>query len=558
MLDSKAYKEYYYVASRAKPLKAKTKYKKKEDEPVTPSKSKSALAAEEVPDVPKYNLESEEELWTFSQDDEDDVEESDMNDESEETKSDNDGDDLTHPNLSTYKADDEEEEEEKADNNEVSSDQRVYTPPDHQLTDKEENQKGDNEVKEGKEEQEEEEQYRDLNINLQRSDAEMTDAQQENVQANQVTEDTHVTLTTVPPAFDQRVSALETKMSEFKQTSQFADAVSSIPGIVDNYLASKMKEAVDVVDSTMKAIIKEQVQAQVSKIMPKIEKYVTESLGAKVLVLSTNQPRTSYVVAASLLEFKLKKILIDKMEKNKSINRSDIEKDLYNSLVESYNSEKDIISSYGDVVTLKRGRNDQDKDEEPSAGSNRGSQPKSLNKSAPAEEHGGSSSRKHTTSITKTKATDYGQDLKRQKFYGYDSNMETSKDVYSRHKIIAVTSLKIMKEGDFKRLRRQDIKDMLLLLVQKRVEDLHLGVESYQKKINLRCPNTYCSNLTRMTPYTAYPDIQGIIYEEEMKKNRLMRTDELHKFSDGTLNHIRIALNDIATGIKMDYLPKRK
>nr|GEW58946.1 hypothetical protein [Tanacetum cinerariifolium] len=220
MLDSKAYKEYYYVASRAKPLKAKTNYKKKEDEPVTPSKSKSALAAEgtrlntpakvtgtnegagvrpEVPDVPKYNLESEEELWTFSQDDEDDVEESDMNDESEETKSDNDGDDLTHPNLSTYKADDEEEEEEKADNNEVSSDQRVYTPPDHQLTDKEENQEGDNEVKEGEEEQEEEEQYRDLNINLQRSDAEMTDAQQENVQANQVTEDTHVTLTTVPP-----------------------------------------------------------------------------------------------------------------------------------------------------------------------------------------------------------------------------------------------------------------------------------------------------------------------------------------------------------------------
>ncbi|GKF63975.1 hypothetical protein Tco_0187423, partial [Tanacetum coccineum] len=46
--------------------------------------------------------------------------------------------------------------------------------------------------------------------------------------------------------FEQRVSALETKMFEFNQTSQFAEAVSSILGIVDQYLASKMKEAVNV------------------------------------------------------------------------------------------------------------------------------------------------------------------------------------------------------------------------------------------------------------------------------------------------------------------------
>ncbi|GKF52983.1 hypothetical protein Tco_0159893, partial [Tanacetum coccineum] len=77
--------------------------------------------------------------------------------------------------------------------------------------------------------------------------------------------------------FDQRVFALESKMSKFRQTSQFPEAISSIPGIVDTYLAFKMKEAVDI-DSTMKEIIKEQVQAQISMIMPKIEKYVTESV----------------------------------------------------------------------------------------------------------------------------------------------------------------------------------------------------------------------------------------------------------------------------------------
>ncbi|GJU99161.1 hypothetical protein Tco_1328432 [Tanacetum coccineum] len=37
-----------------------------------------------------------------------------------------------------------------------------------------------------------------------------------------------------------------------------------------------------------------------------------------------------------------------------------------------------------------------------------------------------------------------------------------------------------------------------------------------------------------------------------------MRTDELHKFSDGTLNSVRSALHDITSGIRMEYLPKRK
>nr|GFB70554.1 hypothetical protein [Tanacetum cinerariifolium] len=39
------------------------------------------------------------------------------------------------------------------------------------------------------------------------------------------------------------------------------------------------------------------------------------------------------------------------------------------------------------------------------------------------------------------------------------------------------------------------------------------------------------------------------------KKNRLMRIDELHKFSDGTLNDVRNALNDHLKGIRMQYLP---
>nr|GEX64840.1 hypothetical protein [Tanacetum cinerariifolium] len=139
------------------------------------------------------------------------------------------------------------------------------------------------------------------------------------------------------------------------------------------------------------------------------------------------------------------------------------------------------------------------------------------------------------------------------------------------------------KEGDFKRLRLQDIEDMLLLLVQgklsnltveerlafnvslrmftrsiviqRRVEDLQLGVESYQKKLNLTRPDTYRSDLKRREAYTAYSNPRGFIYQNKDKKNRLMRIDELHKFSDGTLNDVRNALDDRLKGIRMQYLP---
>ncbi|GJU48711.1 hypothetical protein Tco_1218266 [Tanacetum coccineum] len=133
------------------------------------------------------------------------------------------------------------------------------------------------------------------------------------------------------------------------------------------------------------------------------------------------------------------------------------------------------------------------------------------------------------------------------------------------------------------RLRLQDIEDMLILLVQgkltnlnvedrlafgvslrmftrsiviqRRVEDLQLGVESYQKKLNITKPDTYRSDLKRRDAYTAYSNPRGFIYQNKDKKNKLMRIDELHKFSDGTLDDVRTALNDRLKGIRMEYLP---
>ncbi|GJW60142.1 hypothetical protein Tco_0109477 [Tanacetum coccineum] len=78
------------------------------------------------------------------------------------------------------------------------------------------------------------------------------------------------------------------------------------------------------------------------------------------------------------------------------------------------------------------------------------------------------------------------------------------------------------KEGDFNRLRIQDIEDMLLLLVQ-------------GKLINLTIK-------------------ERIAFNNKDKKNILMRIDELHKFSDGTLNDVRTALDDRLKGIQNEVI----
>nr|GFA85600.1 hypothetical protein [Tanacetum cinerariifolium] len=70
----------------------------------------------------------------------------------------------------------------------------------------------------------------------------------------------------------------------------------------------------------------------------------------------------------------LKKILIEKMEGDKSVQRSDEQRNLYKALVDAYKADKIILDSYGETVILKRRRDDDDdQDEGPSTGSDRGS-----------------------------------------------------------------------------------------------------------------------------------------------------------------------------------------
>ncbi|GJV09774.1 retrovirus-related pol polyprotein from transposon TNT 1-94 [Tanacetum coccineum] len=807
------------------------------------------------------------------------VSDHDDDDDDERTESNNDGEDFVHPKFLTH--DDEARQEEV--NEEDSFDPRVQTPSHVESTDDED----DNEEVQGvniegeamdeaanNEKDKGNELYRDLNVNLEGRDVEMTDDQPTNVQTTQVTEDTHVIITPV-----------------ILEGQQQSSSVSS--GFISNMLNPRLDRIIDSIFNTEATSL---VDVLVTTIVePPLVFATTLPLPPTPLIthmqqtpfpIPTTAPSTSlqtlpnfqFLLFSTLLTYLENKMndavktvvqlqsdrlrdeaqaknedFLNKLDDNikKIIKEQFKEQDMAQALVEAYESDKLILDTYGDTVSFKRRRDDEDKDKEPFAGSNWGSKrrragkepestsapkekiskttgkstdgSKSQHKSAGESAHtkepmhtdkdleepthqefdigataeqsdeetsqhpdwfqkpakpptpdrdwnktlpaihgpvqpwlsnlareegpresfdelmdtpldfsafmmnrlkidtltpellagptfelmkgtckslveleyffeevykattdrldwhnpegqqfphdlrkplplipnsrgrqvipfdhfinndlaylsGGVSSRTYATSVTKTQAADYGhikwiEDLvpntmwsevpvnydkhalwgishwgrKRQQFYGFAANRESARDVYSKRRIIVVTKLQTVewygykhldwitvrrdddklytfKEGDFKRLRLQDIKDMLILLVQgkltnlnvedrlafgvslrmftrsiviqRRVEDLQLGVESYQKKLNITKPDTYRSDLKRKDAYTTYSIPRGFIYLNKDKKNRLMRIDELHKFSDGTLDDVRTALNDRLKGIRMEYLPK--
>nr|GEV85467.1 hypothetical protein [Tanacetum cinerariifolium] len=367
--------------------------------------------------------------------------------------------------------------------------------------------------------------------------------------------------------------------------------------------------------------------------------------------------------AATLIDFELKNIMIDKIDKSESYLVAPEHRECYEGLIKSYELDTAIFSIYGKVYSLKRSRKDKDKDpstrsdrglkkrktskdaelakgpkaKESQSGSSKGdkSQSKSSGKSVQSKEpvfvvadsdmpqdqvekpgnddeelnekvaskrecykalseklnwenpeggdypfditkplplvmignrqkvhvdyffnndlkylQGGVLTMTYTTSITKTKAAQYDLpgikdmvpniwspvkvEVMRKHGYGY------LQEIIVRR---ADNDLYRFKEGDFSRLRINDIEDMLLLVVQNRLTNL-LETTKY--------------GIRKRDPYNPYQDPQGFIYVDDNGRNRLMRSDELYKFSDGTLTRLQNLLGDITKNIRMEYKPKRR
>ncbi|GKA09358.1 hypothetical protein Tco_0688689 [Tanacetum coccineum] len=346
--------------------------------------------------------------------------------------------------------------------------------------------------------------------------------------------------------------------------NQFAKAVSSILGILDAYLANKMHEA-----------IKTTVQL--------IEKTVNEQLKAEVMTRSSTESKTSLAIAANLFELELKKILIEKMESNKpptpnrdwnktlpadhgpvqpwlsKLSREENPRDSFDELTDTPFDFSVFVMNRLNVETLTpkllagptfklmkgtckslveleyffeevyKTTTEQINWHNPE-----GQQyPHDLRKPLPVIPNscsrqvipfdhfinndlaylcGGVSSRTYATSVTKTKDADYSH-------------------------------IKWIKELVPNAMWR----NMLVMYIP--------DVESSLSQ-SFRLSNGMATNIWIGSPFEKMMTSFTHLMKNRDKKNKLIRVDELHKFSDGTLKYVQAALEDRLKGIRMEYLPQ--
>ncbi|GJU80681.1 hypothetical protein Tco_1283046 [Tanacetum coccineum] len=103
---------------------------------------------------------------------------------------------------------------------------------------------------------------------------------------------------------------------------------------------------------------------------------------------------------------------------------------------------------------------------------------------------------------------------------------------------------------------KKDFNNALLLLIRRtviknRVEDLQLGVESYQRTLNLTKPKLYFEGIDDRIQYTMSGAEKGIVYLNQHNRRSLIKLNEVHKLCDGTLMKIPENLIEMVTKNKL-------
>ncbi|GJS34811.1 uncharacterized mitochondrial protein-like protein [Tanacetum coccineum] len=361
-------------------------------------------------------------------------------------------------------------------------------------------------------------------------------------------------------------------ITQFKQTNQLAKSISSISCIVDAYLVNKMNEVVKTsvqlqsnrlrdeaqaktktflnkLDDNIKKIIKnqvkEQVKAQVSKILPKIEKTVNEQLEAEIMTRSSTESKTSLALAANLSELELKKILIEKMEGGGGYRRR---------------TAAGSNPRVQEETIWNRTRSQQR------------SQKKRTSKTTGKSTDGSKSQHKSAGESTHTEEPMHNdKDLEEPAHQEFDigATEEQSDEETSQHPDCNLAQEECPRES-FIELMDTPLDFSAFIMNQLNIDTLtpELLAGPTFELMKGACKSLVeleylLKKSTRPTTdqldwhnHEAYSNPRDFIYQNKDKKNKLMRIDELHKFSDGTLDDVRTALNDRLKGIRMEYLPK--
>ncbi|GKC64629.1 hypothetical protein Tco_1097227, partial [Tanacetum coccineum] len=159
--------------------------------------------------------------------------------------------------------------------------------------------------------------------------------------------------------------------------------------------------------------------------------------------------------------------------------------------------------------------------------------------------------------------------------FGHEHKFETK--IIARR---ANGSIVLITEPYYKIPNKNDIKDMYLLCINRkvgdyaetgllwslsvfiqstviweRVHDFQLGVESYQQKVNLTTPIITFSGIEKHKMFSiVFAPAYGIIYKNNKKEKRVMRHQEIPKFYDATLKRVLEWLKSYNNDVKHGYV----
>ncbi|GJW75507.1 hypothetical protein Tco_0134877, partial [Tanacetum coccineum] len=129
--------------------------------------------------------------------------------------------------------------------------------------------------------------------------------------------------------------------------------------------------------------------------------------------------------------------------------------------------------------------------------------------------------------------------------YGYDylSKIVLRRADFQEHTI---------SEKDFKNLYPSDFEDLNLLLLQ--VKNFQLGIESYQTQLNLTKLGWDATGYEFKHDYTIIESPRAVVFPANNNERKIMRFNEIYKFSDGTLTRILEALDYKVKEFKVKWL----
>ncbi|GKE58598.1 hypothetical protein Tco_1497783, partial [Tanacetum coccineum] len=183
-------------------------------------------------------------------------------------------------------------------------------------------------------------------------------------------------LSTPTPPPTTKATNPPSKLPDFASVFQFNNIVTALKQEVAKLIK-------DPLHTQVTALVDEHLDAKLGATRDEFMNFLSASLTERITEQESSQPQSSYEAAATLIEFDLKKILIDKIDKMYSLKRSHKDKD------------KDKDPSAGSGRGLKKKKTSKDaesakgpKAKESQSGLSKGdkSQPKSSGKSAQSEE----------------------------------------------------------------------------------------------------------------------------------------------------------------------------